>query len=223
MVFMACATLGFALFAATRTDRGRAVLQKWLAPASLPPGDVAPRTTPTTPLAAPAKLPNGCEAKLDLLGVPKGAEVARRLGASPLSIAVPMHAPLELVATSAGSSPRRARVEPSAAWLDDPTGPRLDLPLTLDVGDETTWPPRSNASNAPLGTPTTNAAKGMLRVTTNPSGATLWMIVESTGISGLPCGAPVDLRIAAPNAAPRSTRVEWSAFTGAPPHATFQL
>jgi hypothetical protein len=49
------------------------------------------------------------------------------------------------------------------------------------------------------------------------------MVAESPTISGLPCGAPIDLRIAAPPASPRVIHLEWAAFTGAPPHATLSL
>ena len=221
---LALVTVGFAAFAAARTPYGRATIAKLLAPAAPPPGDVAPKPT-TLPAAAPAptpaKLPTACEAKLDVVNAPKNAEIARKLGPSPLAVAVPTHAPIDLVAVAPGSAPRRAHVDASAPWQDDPTGPRLELPVVLDVGADGAWPsPMPKPTTTPTA-PTT--PKGLLRVTTNPAGATIWMVAESTTISGLPCGAPVDLQIVAPPAAPRTIHLEWAAFAGAPPHATLTL
>jgi hypothetical protein len=221
------ASLGFAAFAASRTPYGRATIAKLLEPIAPPPGD-APKRSTALPAIAPtstptaSKIPTACEAKLDVVGAPKGAEIARKLGPSPLAVVVPTRAPIDLVAITPGSSPRRAHVDPSAPWQDDPTGPRLELPIVLDVGSTAAWPalPMAKPSTTPTPTP---SARGLLRVTTNPTGATVWMIVESPLISSLPCGAPIDLQIVSPPAPPRLVHVEWSAFTGAPPHATLTL
>jgi hypothetical protein len=225
MLALALVGIGFAAFVGARTPYGRATIAKLLAPLAPPPGDVAPKPTKlpaASPAPTPAKIPTVCEAKLDVDGAPKGAEIARKLGASPIAIAVPTHAPLDLVAVAPGSTPRRTHVDASAPWQDAPTGPRLELPLALDVGSDATWPaPAPKITDAPTAAPTT--PKGLLRVTTNPSGATIWMVAESSTISGLPCGAPIDLRIAAPPAQPRVIHLEWAAFTGAPPHATLSL
>lgn len=169
-----------------------------------------------TPNATP-KMPAVCEASLSLDGVANGSEVLRRLGAMPLSVALPTHTAIDLVATLDGKAPRRAHVEANAAWQSDATGAHLEVPFTLDAGD-----PRWPAGNGVV--PLRNEGqRGLLHATSSPAGATLWVVVDAKSISGVPCGAPVDLQIVAPGASPKPVHVEWSAFSGAPPRATVKV
>ena len=225
LLAMTLLTVGLALGAVSRTPSMRAAVARWIAPLAPPPGDgPAPARAPAVPAAMPvARLPNVCEAKLELLGLPSGAEVVRRLGAAPLTVAVAAHVPLDLVAIAGGATPRRAHVDPSAPWQVAPTGARLELPITLDAGKDAGWPARPTGWSAQTGTgPASAGARGLLHVTTNPAGASLWLGVDPAAITGLPCGAGVDLQVIVPPAAPKPVHVDWSAFAGAPPHAAIK-
>jgi hypothetical protein len=128
--------------------------------------------------------------------------------------------PLDLVGTAPGMPARRVHVDPSAAWLPDVTGPHLEVPLMLDVGAATPWAPRTGElSPAPIGSA---AGRGMLRIVGNPPGTTVWLVVAPSAIA-VPCGSAVDLLVVTPPKEPRPLHIEWSAFTGAPPHAIAKL
>ncbi len=207
------------------TAKGRAAFRSMLT-TSAPPGDVQAPPSPKTPItaaAAPKALPSSiCEASLTLTGVPAGAEVVRRLGVAPLSAMVPAREPLDLVAVIAGMPPRRVHVDVSAPWIDGPTGAHLDLPATIDAGPDTSWPaPLSGAAGA-MGT-MGKGPRGTLKITSTPNGATIWLAADPASMQGLPCALPVDLMVIAGKTAPRSLHVDWSAFTGSPPHAQAKL
>ena len=206
--------------------RTRNAVRALFSPPSLPPGDVMTPThagqgaTTPRPATTAAHLPTACEGTLTIDGVPSGAEVVRKLGVAPVSVSVPMHVPLDLIGVSPGLPPRRVHVDPSAAWLPDVTGPHLELPVMLDIGGATTWPARAGElSPAPMAAP---AGRGSLRIVGNPPGTTVWLVV-SAGAMAVPCGNPIDLLVIVPPTAPRSVHVEWSTFTGAPPHAITKL
>ncbi|MBI2394745.1 MAG: hypothetical protein HYV09_34570 [Deltaproteobacteria bacterium] len=189
-----------------------------------PPGDLP--TAPAlgaqpglAPAAAP-KVPTVCEASLAVDGVGAGSELLRRIGATPVTVTMPMHVPLDLVATMDGHAPRRAHVDASAIWKKEPTGERLDVPFALDASTSHAWPVSNGV--VPLRA-APDATRGLLRATSTPNGATLWVVVDPAAVSGVPCGAPVDLMVVPPSGTTRTLRVEWSAFTGSPPHAAARL
>ncbi len=186
-----------------------------------PPGDLpAPvAAPPAQPASATPRLPVVCEASLTLEGAPAGAEVLRRLGATPTSVAMPMHVALDLVATLDGHAPRRAHVDASTVWAQDATAPRLDVSFPLEAKTDAPWPAATGI--VPMRAPS-DLARGLLRATSTPSGATLWVVVDPSAIHGVPCGAPVDLRVVTDGAS-KDLRVEWSAFTGSPPRAAAKL
>lgn len=204
------------------TPRTRDAVRAMFSPPSPPPGDVAGSapTTPARPAASVPIAPLACEGTLSLEGVPPGAEVVRKLGVAPTTASVPTHVPLDLVGVAPGMPPRRVHVDPSAAWSTDLTGPRLEVPVMLDIGAATAWPARvGDLSPAPLASP---AGRGTLRVVGNPPGTTIWLSVTPGAIAA-PCGSPVELMVIVPPSAPRTLRVEWSAFAGSPPRATSKL
>jgi hypothetical protein len=215
------------LGAAVTTGARRGALASFFAPATPPPGDaplVAPPAPPSAPATTAAKVPVACEAVLMLDGAASGAEVLRRLGSTPLSVALPMHVPLDLVALLDGMATRRVHVDASAPWIADPTAPRLELPVALEASKEAPWPSHSG-SLTPLRAGTEATSRGLVHVTSVPIGATLWLEVEPPTIL-VPCGTPVDLLVvtgAPGHAAPKPVRIEWSAFTGSPPRATLRL
>lgn len=182
-----------------------------------PPGET---NAPAPVVAAAPKIPVVCEATLSLDGAPAGAEVLRRIGATPVTVTMPMHVPMDLVATMEGHTPRRAHVDPSAAWQKEPTGARLDVPFALDATTEVKWPTASGVTPLRVAS---DAPRGLLRATSTPNGATVWAVVDPAAVSGIPCGGAVDLMIVPTAGATKPVRVEWSAFTGAPPRATIKL
>jgi hypothetical protein len=189
-----------------------------------PPGEEK-GTTASTVVQPPApipvmKAPATCEGTLVLEAVPAGSEVLRRLGTMPVSVSLPARAPMDLVATLDGAAPRRVHLEANAAWQSDATGLRLDVPFALDASagfSGTKWPVATNAT--PLRA--TEAPRGLVRATSAPAGATLWLGVDAAAIP-VPCGAPVDLLIVS-GTAQKPLHLEWSAFSGAPPRATTKL
>lgn len=183
-----------------------------------PPGDTpAPAAPP--PVAAP-KIPMVCEATLTLDGAPNGSEVLRRIGSTPVTITMPMHVPLDLVATMDGHTARRAHVDATAVWKNDSTGARLDVPFALDATSDPKWPTTNGL--VPLRA-TSEAPRGLLRATSTPNGASVWVVVDPLAIAGIPCGGPVDLMVVPTAGAAKPLRVEWSAFSGSPPRATAKL
>jgi hypothetical protein len=194
-----------------------AALDAILGPPLPPPGDTP--AAAATPITVP-RLPMVCEASMTIEGVPASSEVLRRIGATPLTVTMPVHVPFDLVATMDGHAPRRAHVDASALWTRESTGARLDVPFALDTlsssSSETKWPAATGV--APLRT-AGDAPRGFLRATSTPNGATLWVVVDPSAISGLPCGAPVDLMIAPSNGPQRTVHVDWAAFAGSPPRA----
>ena len=213
--------VAIASIAATSSTKGAREKIGALFAISAPPGDgKLPSTTkPTFETPKPARLPEVCEASLTIDGVEKGTEVLRRLGPAPLTVAVPMHTPLDVVAMLDGMASRRVHLEASAAWSEDPTGPRLDLPIVLDTGDGRSFPMRSGGTASIEGA----VARGLLRIGSNPSGATLWLSNTPPNVGAIPCGSPVELLVVSPSMPPRPVRVEWNTFTGSPPHAVTKL
>ncbi|MGZ3449521.1 MAG: hypothetical protein ACXVEF_07965 [Polyangiales bacterium] len=188
-----------------------------------PPGEDK-GTTASTVVEHPAmpamKAPATCEGTLIVEAVPAGAEVLRRLGTMPVSISLPARAPMDLVATLDGAAPRRVHLEANAAWQSDATGLRLDVPFALDASagySGTKWPAATN----PTPLRASDAPRGLVRATSTPAGATLWLTVDASAIP-VPCGAPVDLLIVSGNGQ-KPLHLEWSAFSGAPPRATTKL
>jgi hypothetical protein len=180
-----------------------------------PPGAAATAVETKSDKPAP-KLPTVCEATLVLEGVPVGSEVARRLGSTPSSVVMPMHVALDLIATLDGHAPRRAHVDPTATWTSDATSARLDLSFGMEAKADAPWP---TATPTPLRVEPSHD-RGLLRLASTPSGANVWVVVDPASIGGIPCGAPVDLLVVEKGSnAPKQRRIEWSAFTGAPPRA----
>jgi hypothetical protein len=222
LTLLAFVVLGAAV-AVGATPRARNAVRALFSPPTPPPGDA---TTPTPvkatarPATSTAHVPTACEATLTLQGVDPGAEVVRKLGVAPVSTSVPTHVPLDLVGVAPGMAARRLHVDPSAAWSTDVTGAHLELPLMLDVGSATTWAPRTGPlSPAPIDS---TAGRGTLRILGNPPGTTIWLVVAPNAMA-VPCGNAVDLLVIVPPSDPRAVHVEWSSFTGAPPHAVAKL
>lgn len=199
-----------------------AALDTLLGPPLPPPGDnaVGPAAAPT--IFAP-RIPIVCEASLVLENAPSGSEVLRRIGATPLTVTMPMHIPLDLVAMMDGHAPRRAHIDASALWQQEATGARLDVPFALDAlqaGKEAKWP---NATGiVPLRAPS-DAARGLMRATSTPNGATIWVVVDPNAVNSVPCGGAVDLMLVREGRAPKTMRVDWAQFSGSPPRATAKL
>jgi hypothetical protein len=176
-------------------------------------------TAAGVPGGSSGQLPATCEGTLTVEGLAEGSEVVRKLGTAPLTTVLPARVPLDFVALAEGRPPQRAHLDASAAWIGDATGPHLDLSIALDAAGargDSKWPAR---------TPTTvargmqgAAARGLLRVRSNPEGASVWLVVDPRGLA-VPCGAATDLLVIAPGGASRPLRVEWSAFTGMPARA----
>jgi hypothetical protein len=192
------------------------LLDALLGKPSPPPGDIVAAAPQAAPSIAP-RIPVVCEASLSVDGVPPGAEVLRRIGVTPFTITAPMNVALDLVATTEGHAPRRAHVSATATWQKDPTGARLDVPFALEATPSAKWP--STTGLVPLHAPT-DASRGLLRATSAPSGASVWVVVDPQAIGGIPCGGPVELMVVPSASSARTLRVEWSAFSGAPPRAT---
>lgn len=213
MALLAVTTIacGFAAVAARP-----AALDAILGPPLPPPGDTPVAAAPTQ-IVTP-RMPIVCEASLTLENVPAGAEVLRRIGVTPLGVAMPMHVPFDLVATMDGHVARRAHVDASAIWQKDATGARLDVPFALDATNtESKWPAASGV--VPLRS-NTDASRGLLRATSTPNGATLWIVVDPSSITGVPCGNAVDVMVVPSGGAQRTVHVDWAAFAGSPPRAT---
>jgi len=211
----------FALLAVTAIACGLAAvvarpaaLDAILGPPLPPPSD-APAAAAPPPIAAP-RMPIVCEASVTLENVPASAEVLRRIGATPLAVAMPMHVPFDLVATMDGHAPRRARVDASAIWHNEPTGARLDVPFALTAATVAKWPAASGV--VPLRA-NSEAPRGLLRATSTPNGATLWVVVDPTAITGVPCGNSVDLMVVPSNGPQKTVHVDWATFAGSPPRA----
>jgi len=180
-----------------------------------PPGDTAAQPPP--PMTAPApKIPVVCEASLTVDGVPNGSEVLRRIGSTPVTITMPMHVPLDLVATMDGHAPRRAHVDATAMWQKESTGARIDVPFALDAANDAKWP--TTTGLVPLRA-VPDAPRGLLRATSAPNGASIWIVVDPLAIAGIPCGGAVDLMVVPTLGSAKPLRVEWSAFSGSPPRA----
>ncbi len=187
-----------------------------------PPGETAAAATVTAaphPIQGAPPIPVVCEATLSLEGVAPGSEVLRKLGTTPITITMPMHVPLDLVATFDGMTPRRLHIDANALWQPDATGPRLDVPFALEAASESKWP----SSNALTALRMGEGARGLLRATSTPSGASVWVVVDPAMVSGVPCGSAVELMVVPAGGAPKPLRVEWSAFAGSPPRATTKL
>jgi hypothetical protein len=145
----------------------------------------------------------------------------RKLGTAPLTTTLPVRVPLDFVALAEGRPPQRAHLDASAAWISDATGPHLDLAIALDAASarsDAKWPARTTGTSA-LGARTPQGSRGLLRVRSNPEGASVWLAVDPRGLS-VPCGAATDLLVIAPGGASKPLRVEWSAFTGMPAKAS---
>lgn len=177
---------------------------------------------PAGPMGTNAgQLPATCEGTLTLEGIAEGSEVVRKLGTAPLTTTLPVRVPLDFVALAEGRPPQRAHLDASAAWIGDAAGPHLDLAIALDAASarsDAKWPART-PSTSPLGARSPQGARGLLRVKSNPEGASVWLAVDPHGLS-VPCGAATDLLVIAPGGASRPLRVEWSAFTGMPARAS---
>lgn len=153
-----------------------------------------------------------------LEGTPHGAEVLRRIGTTPLTVAMPMHVSFDLVATMDGHAPRRAHVDASALWQQEATGARLDVPFSLELLQGTADPKWPTATGvAPLRV-NNDAQRGLLRATTTPNGGTIWVVVDPSAITGLPCGGSVDLTVVVAEKQ-KHVHVDWAAFSGSPPRA----
>lgn len=194
-----------------------AALDMILGPPLPPPGD---NPVVATPQRAAPHIPIVCEASAVLDNVPSNVEVLRRVGATPLTVTMPMHVPFDLVATMDGHTPRRAHIDASAIWQQEPTGARLDVPFALDavVGSGSPkWP--TAAGVVPLRL-SNESPRGLMRTTSTPNGATIWLVVDPAAITGVPCGGPVDLMIVAEGRAGKTLRIDWGSFSGSPPRAS---
>ncbi len=118
--------------------------------------------------------------------------------------------------TMDGHAPRRARVDASAIWHNEPTGARLDVPFALTAATVAKWPAASGV--VPLRA-NSEAPRGLLRATSTPNGATLWVVVDPTAITGVPCGNSVDLMVVPSNGPQKTVHVDWATFAGSPPRA----
>jgi len=198
-----------------------AALDALLGPPLPPPGD-APAAA-NTPLVAP-RMPMVCEASLTLDGVPSGAEVLRRVGSTPLTVSMPMHVPFDLVATMDGHAPRRAHVDASAIWQKDGTGARLEVPFALDTlktsATDSKWPAATGV--VPLRVQN-DPPRGLLRATSTPNGATLWLVVDPSSVTSLPCGSGVELMVVPGSGPHKTVHVDWGVFAGSPPRAVAKL
>ncbi len=186
-------------------------------PSAPPPETVTTQTTVGAPARA-GQLPTTCEGTLAIEGVPPSSEVVRKLGVAPVTTTLPVRVPLDLVVLADGRSPHRAHVDASAPWQSDPTGPHLDLSLTLDARPDARWPARAAGSIALLSDKQT-AARGLLHVKTSPDGASVWLAVDPRAIA-VPCGAGSDLLVVAENGTSKPVHVEWNAFSGMPARAS---
>ncbi len=167
-------------------------------------------------------LPATCEGTLTLEGLVDGSEVVRKLGTAPLTTVVPARVPLDLVALAEGRPPQRAHLDASAAWASDATGPHLDVSIALEgARGDAKWPARTPSTTALGARNQSPAARGLLRLRSNPDGASVWLVVDPRGLA-VPCGAATDLLVIAPGGASRPLRVEWSAFTGMPAKASIK-
>lgn len=194
-----------------------AALDAILGPPLPPPGDNAVAAAPAAPIAP--RIPIVCEASMVLENTPKGAEVLRRIGATPLTVTMPMHVPFDLVSTLDGYAPRRAHIDASALWRQEPTGARLDVPFALDAlqgAAAAKWPTATGV--VPLRV-SGDAPRGLLHATSTPNGGAIWVVVDPTAITAVPCGAPVDLLVIAGDKQ-RPIHVDWATFSGSPPHAS---
>lgn len=171
-------------------------------------------STSVTPIAAPAT----CEATLELNNLPKGSEILRRLGRTPLSARAPMHVPVDIVVTHDGYAPTRQQIDPSAPWKSDLV-PSLALSASLQVGVADAIPARKSPPPLP---PVVEPLKGMLNVTSDPGDSDVWMSVPDV-MHDVPCGGAVDLMVVRPLGTMQKLRVEWSLFRGSPPRATHSL
>jgi hypothetical protein len=200
-----------------------AALDAILGPPLPPPGDTAIAQPAAAPLAPAPRIPIVCEASLTLENAPSGAEVLRRIGVTPLTVPMPMHVGFDLVATMDGHTPRRAHIDASAIWQQESTGARIDVPFALDAVQgqvEAKWPAATGV--VPLRAHA-DAPRGLMRATSTPNGAAIWLVVDPSAVTSVPCGGAVELMLVREGKAPKKMSIDWAQFSGSPPRAVAKL
>jgi len=211
------AVVGSLLVTVVMTCRGSGAIAALFAP---PPPDMG--SAPVAAKPAPSLFggaPKVCEATLTLEAMRADTEVLRKLGKAPFAVTLPMHVPLELVATLESGAARRLRVDASAPWRTDTVVPQLPLAITLEPLGDRHWPARTSSSPLRM---VTEPSRGLVDITSSPAGATVWLAVDPAGIA-VPCGIAVDLMLVPQAGVPKPIRIDWSTFRGSPARASVKL
>jgi hypothetical protein len=146
---------------------------------------------------APAEL-SACYADLALKDLPAPHEVLVRLGEGSFTTrSLPTGVRLELLAMAPGHRPKRVLVPADAEWIEGADGSRsLALAITLEAGDESSWPA------APAGDVGGMGPRGTIDVTVTPSNAEVWLVAgagnDARGGIAVPCESAANLLVVNP-------------------------